>query len=102
MILVIGICGAILALVVAALYSLFHVLGRIAGITNDHSHFFIGLGLSLVAFVGALFTIGAPLVGAVLMAAAAIGLFFILGWWAVITAPLLLWAAYLAYRHRDD
>ena len=98
--LAIGLVGAILAFVVNTLYSLAHVLARLSGITADRSHFFIGTGLSIVAAIGAALVIASPEGGAVLMVLATIGLFFILGWWAIIPAVFLLSAAGLALFYR--
>jgi hypothetical protein len=98
--LTVGVIGAVIGFVLTLLYSAFHTVGRIAGISNDSSHLLIGLLLSLAAFIGALLSVISPLLGAVLLAGTAIGFFFIIGWWAVLAAPFLLWAAFMAYRHR--
>jgi hypothetical protein len=100
MALTIGLIGAVIAFVMTLLYSAFHTVGRIAGISNDSSHLFIGLLLSLGAFIGALLSAVSPLLGALLLAITAIGFFFIIGWWALLAAPFLLWAAFVAWRHR--
>ena len=100
LIVTLGIVGAVVGGIVAVLYSLLHVLGRIAGITNDSSHFFIAMALALVGLVGASKAIDSPGVGAALLAVAGIGLFFVVGWWALLSAPFLLGAAFLAYRSR--
>jgi hypothetical protein len=101
MVLAIGVCGAVIGFILTLLYAAFHTLGRIAGITNDSSHLFIGLLLSLAAFVGALVCIINPVLGAVLLVVAAIGFFFTMGWWALLAAPFLLLAAFMAYRQRE-
>jgi hypothetical protein len=101
LILTLGIIGAVVAGIVATLYSLLHVLGRITGITDNSSHFFIGLALAVAGLIGAFTAIGSPSVGAALLAVAGIGLFFVVGWWALLAAPFLLAAAFLAYRNRD-
>jgi hypothetical protein len=99
---VLGIFGAAVAFVLNSLYSLAHVLGRIAGITADRSHFFIGTGLTIVALIGAVCVPSSPELGAVLMVLATIGFFFILGWWAVIPAIFLLTAAGFALMNRRE
>jgi hypothetical protein len=101
LIVTLGIVGAVVAGCVATLYSLLHVLGRISGITDDSSHFFIGMALALAGLVGAFMSVGSPGGGAALLAVAGIGLFFVVGWWALLAAPFLLGAAFLAYRNRD-
>jgi hypothetical protein len=98
----IGLVGAVIGFVVSALYSLAHLLGRISGITADRSHFFIGIGLTIVAVIGALCMAGAPEVGALLLVLATIGFFFILGWWAIIPAIFLLSAAALGIVNRAE
>ncbi len=95
----IGLLGVVIAFIINILYSSFHVLGRVAGITNDQSHFFFGLLVILIGFVGSIMALFFPIVGAVLLAVAGIAFFFIAGWWALLASPFLLVAAVLAYRH---
>lgn len=96
---IIGIFGAVIAFIINILYSSFHVLGRVTGITADQSHFFWGLLVILIGFIGSLLVLVSPVVGAVLLAVAGIAFFFIVGWWALLASPFLLVAAVLAYRH---
>jgi hypothetical protein len=98
--LIVGVIGAVIGFVLTLLYSAFHTVGRIAGISNDHTHLFTGLLISLVAFIGALLTFITPTLGAVLLVLTTIGFFFIVGWWALLAAPFLLWSAFMAYRQR--
>jgi hypothetical protein len=95
----IGIFGVIIAFIINMLYSFFHVLGRVAGITNNQSHFFYGLLVILIGFVGSILVLFFPTVGAVLLLVSGIAFFFIAGWWALLASPFLLVAAVLAYRH---
>ncbi len=97
--LIIGLFGVVVAFVINLLYSSFHVLGRVAGITNDQSHFFFGLLVILIGLVGSILALFIPIVGAVLLAVAGIAFFFIAGWWALLASPFLLIAAVLAYRY---
>jgi hypothetical protein len=97
--LLIGLIGVIAAFIVNLLYSSFHVLGRVAGITNNQSHFFWGLLVVFIGLVGSLSALFAPTVGVVLLAIAGIAFFFIAGWWALLASPFLLIAAFLAYRY---
>ena len=97
--LIAGLVGVVVAFIVNLLYSFFHVLGRVAGITNDSSHFFWGLFVVLIGFVGSLLVLVSPTIGAVLLVVAAIAFFFIAGWWALLASLLLLIAAALAYNH---
>jgi len=98
----IGIFGVIIAFIINILYSTFHVLGRVAGITNDQSHFFYGLLVILIGFIGSLLVLFFPIVGAVLLAISGIAFFFIVGWWALLASPFLLVAAVLAYRYSRE
>jgi hypothetical protein len=94
-----GILGVVLAFVINILYSTFHVLGRVSGIANNQSHFFLGLLVVLIGLIGSVLVMVAPIVGAVLLAVAGIAFFFIVGWWALLASPFLLVAAALAFRH---
>jgi hypothetical protein len=98
--LIVGLIGVVLVLVVNILYSLAHVLGRIAGFSNDPGHFFWGLLVVLVGIVGAFLAPILPLVSAVLLLGAGIGFFFVVGWWAVIASPFLIVAAILTFSNR--
>ncbi len=94
-----GLFGVVVAFMVNILYSTFHVLGRVTGITSNQSHFFFGLLVILIGFIGSLMVLFAPIVGAVLLAVAGVAFFFIAGWWALLASPFLLIAAVLAYKH---
>ncbi|HEY7357350.1 MAG TPA: hypothetical protein VH590_12815, partial [Ktedonobacterales bacterium] len=50
--LIIGIVGTVIAFIINILYSLAHVLGHVAGISDDPSHFWWGLLCVLLALVG--------------------------------------------------
>lgn len=94
-----GLFGTVIAFLINILYSTFHVLGRVTGITANQSHFFFGLLVVLIAFIGSLAVLLTPIVGEVLLLLAGIAFFFIVGWWALLASPFLLIAAALAYRH---
>lgn len=97
-----GLVGTVIGFVVAALYSLLHFLGRISGITADQGHFFVAIGLTILAAIGSLLLVSAPEIGAVILVLATIGFFFIVGWWAIIPAVFLLGAAGLAFVERSQ
>ncbi len=97
--LIAGLFGVVVAFFINLLYSSLHVLGRVAGITNDSSHFFWGLLVVLIGLVGSLLVAFVPIAGAVLLLVAGIAFFFIAGWWALLASPFLLIAAVLAYNH---
>ena len=59
-----GLFGVVVAFAINILYSFIHVLGRVSGITNDRSHFFFGLLVVLIGFVGSLLVPFNPIVGA--------------------------------------
>jgi hypothetical protein len=94
-----GLIGVVIAFVINILYSFFHALSRIAGISTTQTHFFYGLLVIVIGLVGSLLTLFAPIVGAVLLAVAGIAFFFIAGWWALLASPFLLIAAALAFSH---
>ncbi len=98
--LIIGLVGTVLAFIVNLLYSLFHVLGRVTGITNDPSHFWWGLLVCLIALIGSFLAPVVPLAAAVLLLGAAIWFFFIVGWWAIIASVFLIVAAILTFSNR--
>ncbi|HEX9413460.1 MAG TPA: hypothetical protein VF916_08130 [Ktedonobacterales bacterium] len=102
MALAIGLVGAVIGFVVSALYSLVHLLARINGVTADRSHFFVGIGLTIVAVIGSLLVVASPEGGALVLVLATIGFFFILGWWAIIPAIFLLSAAGVAFMRRRE
>jgi hypothetical protein len=97
---VLGLIGAAVGLIVSLLYSLVHTLGRVAGISTDSTHFFIGVGLTILAMIGALTALVSGTVSAALMFLAVVGFAFIVGWWAILPALFLLPAVWLAYSNR--
>lgn len=95
-----GLVGTVIAFVVVSMYSLMHMLSRMAGIDADRGHFFIGTGLTILAAIGSLLVVGWPEIGAVILVLATIGFWFIVGWWAIIPAVFLLGAAVIAFMDR--
>jgi hypothetical protein len=100
--LIVGVVGATIGFAVSMLYSLYHTLARLSGLPANQSHFFIGTGLALLGGIGAVMASVAPGMSALLMVVAAIGFFFILGWWAVIPAVCLVVAAVIALLGRES
>ena len=96
--LILGIIGVVVAFIINLLYSSLHVLGRVAGITNDQTHFFWGLFVILIGLVCSVLAMFIPIAGAVLLLVAGIAFFFIAGWWALLASPFLLVGAVLAYN----
>jgi hypothetical protein len=97
---ILGVVGAVVGFIVSMLYSIAHVLGRIAGITANSSHFFIGVGLTILALIGAALAPFSGIVAGLLMVLSVIGFAFIIGWWAILPAIFLLPAAWMAVSNR--
>lgn len=97
---ILGVVGAVVGFITSMLYSVAHVLGRIAGITTSSSHFFIGVGLTILALIGAVLAPFSGIVAALLMILSVIGFAFIIGWWAILPAIFLLPAAWMAFSNR--
>lgn len=62
--LILGLIGVVVAFTINLLYSSLHVLGRVAGITNDQTHFFWGLFVILIGLVGSVLAMFIPIAGA--------------------------------------
>lgn len=97
---IIGIVGAVVALIVNIFFSVGNDTFRVLGMTNNQSHGLIGLLLVVIAVIGSLMAIAWPVTGALLLLIAAVGFMVIVQWWAFIASPLLLLAALLAYLDR--
>lgn len=97
---IVGLVGSGLALVVNVLYSSFHVLGRVVGISSDSGHFFVGLLIVLVGLAGSCLAPILPFVGGLMLALAGVGFFFVVGWWALIVSPFFFVAALLTLSNR--
>lgn len=97
---IVGFVASVVMLLVDVLYSVSHVLARVTGISADSSHFFWGLLITVVGFIGALlapFSWGASVL---LMLVATVAFFFVVGFWAIIPAVLFVVAMLLVYRDR--
>lgn len=97
---IIGIVGAVVALIVNFFFSLGTDTFRVLGLTTSQSHGLIGLLLVVVALLGSLIVVGWPVTGAVLLLIAAVGFMVIVHWWAFVASPLLLLAALMGYLDR--
>lgn len=95
-----GIFASVVALLIDSLYSLFHVLGRMTGVTDDASHFWWGLLVTLIGFVGALLSIPTPVVASIMMLVAGIAFFWIAGWWAIFASLFFFVGAALVFLDR--
>ncbi|GAC1448035.1 MAG: hypothetical protein PVSMB4_04550 [Ktedonobacterales bacterium] len=99
--LIVGLIGAFDALVVNIVVSSYHDASRLLGSGADPSHGFIGLGLVILAFAGALLALRSPIAGGVLLLIAGIAFFFVVHWWGLLASPQLLAAGALAIADRD-
>lgn len=97
---IIGLAGAVVALVVDLLYTVANVLGKVAGVTNDTNHFFYGLFVVLFGAVGAFLAPILPIVAAIMLLAAGVAFFFVVGWWAFIASPFFVVAALLTFSNK--
>jgi hypothetical protein len=94
---VIGLIGSFIAFFVVLLHTLITDSQK-GGLGNGH--FFLGLLVTILAFLGALLSWPFPVTAAVMMVLGAVGLFVIapfLSWFAI---PFLLIAALLAFLDR--
>jgi hypothetical protein len=98
--LIVGLIGAVLALIISLLYTVFHVLGLVVGVTQDSGHLFLGLFSVLLGAVGSFLAPIIPLLSAALLIAAGIGVFVAVGWWGLFAAPFFFVAAVLTFSHR--
>lgn len=85
----IGLIGAIDAFILNVLVSLYHSVLRLTG-ADPNTHGWIGLGLVLLAVVGAILVLFMPRVGGVLLLIAGVGLFFVIHFWALLASPQLI------------
>ena len=91
-----GLYGTAVAIIIDALYSVFHVLWPISSKADSSTYFLLELVLIMLATAGSLvIAVHAPL-GSGLLVLALLGALATLGWWALLIAPLWLLAAFLA------
>jgi hypothetical protein len=99
---IVGIVGTCIAFAVSLLYSVVHVLGRVANVSTDTGHFWWGLLVTIVALVGSVLSLFSGIVGSILLLVAGIALFFVVGWWALFASPFFFLAAWLAFAGRRE
>lgn len=97
---ILGLLASALVLIIDILYSLTNTLVKASGHTGVDSHFFIGLLVTLIGVVGAFLADPLPTASVVLMLIAAIGFFFLVGFWAIIPAIVFLIAIVIVYLDR--
>jgi hypothetical protein len=91
-----GLYGTAVAIIMDALYSVFHILWPVTSNSDSSIYFLFELGLIMLATAGSFVIAAHAHLGAVLLVLAVLGAFGILGWWALLIAPLWLLAAFLA------
>jgi hypothetical protein len=92
-----GLYGTAVAIIIDALYSVFHVLWPVSSTSDSPIYFLLELGLIVLATAGSFVLAAQARLGAALLVLAVLGAFASLGWWALLIAPLWLLAAFLAY-----
>lgn len=97
---IIGLLAGALMLIVDILYSLAHVITRVAGYPTDTTHFFIGLLVTIIGVVGAFLADPLPTASVVLMLVAAVAFFFLVGLWAIIPAVFFAIAIVIVFLDR--
>ncbi len=96
---IVGILGAVVALVVTIIN--FGVKNIEAG-SLGNAHTPTGLGMTLLAFIGALIALPFPTVSAILMLIAGIVMVLVAGWLGVIPLIIMALAALFAFLDRPS
>jgi hypothetical protein len=91
-----GLYGTAVAIIIDTLYSVFHVLWPVTSKSDSSIYFLLELVLVVLATAGSFVMAAHAHLGAFLVVLAVLGAFVILGWWALLIAPLWLLAAFLA------
>lgn len=101
--LILGLVGCAIAFVVNISYSAFHrAVGILGDATLSRTHGFIGFGLIVVGVIGSLVALFQPILAAILLLIAGIGLFFVVKGFALFSILFFVLAAVFAFlgRHR--
>jgi hypothetical protein len=97
---ILGLLAGALMLIIDILYSLAHVISRVAGYPTDTTHFFIGLIVTIIGVVGAFLADPLPTASVVLMIISAVAFFFLVGAWAIIPAVVFAVAIIVVFLDR--
>lgn len=92
----VGLIGAVDAIIINTIVATFHELQRLLGGTVD-SHGWLGLGFAILGLIGAAVAWWRPWAGAILLLIAGAGFAFAVHWWALLATPQLLAGAALAF-----
>lgn len=99
--LILGLVGCAIALIVNISYSAFHrAVGILGDATLTRTHGFIGLGLILVGVIGSIVALFSPIIAALLLLIAGIGLFFVVKGFALFSILFFVLAAVFAFLGR--
>ncbi|MBO0702181.1 MAG: hypothetical protein J2P38_04560 [Candidatus Dormibacteraeota bacterium] len=99
--LILGLVGSAIALIVDISYSAFHrAIGMLGDATLDRTHGFIGFLLVLVGVIGSILALFQPVVAAVFLLVAGIGLFFVVKGFALFSILFFVLAAIFAFLGR--
>jgi len=99
--LILGLVGSAIALIVNISYSTFHHAASMLGDANlDRTHGFIGLGLIVVGVIGSITALFSPIIAALLLLIAGIGLFFVVKGFAIFSILFFVLAAIFAFVGR--
>ena len=94
---VLALIGVVIGLVVNFTYSLTNDAATAFGAKLPASHGFIGFGLLIFSFIGAVIALFRPRTAATLMLIGGAGFFYPVGWFALIASPFMLLGALLAF-----
>lgn len=96
---VLGVMGAAAALGINVFYSASKRFQNLVGAHPDASHGWLGVGLIVLAFLGAILALfnGTIHVGGILMIIAGIAFIFIVNWWSLLASPQLILAGFFAF-----
>jgi hypothetical protein len=98
--LIVGGLGALVAMIIDFAWGATNAALNISGVDTKHYPAGVGFLLALLGLIGAVAAPFSGIVGAVLLAVAGIGLFFVMGWIAIFPAIFLFLGAFLAYIDR--
>ena len=98
---ILGLIGCAIAIVLALLYSGYHRAVGMTGVDATQTHGLIGFFLVLVGLIGSILVFFSPIVAAILLLIAGIGLFFVVKGFALISVLFFIVAAVLALTTRS-
>lgn len=100
--LILGIIGFVDGVIANFIVAAYRDVANLIGVSTVQSHGVIGFILCLIGLAGAILALRVPIVAAVLLLVATIGLFVVLHWWALLASPQFALAAVLAVLDRAE